>query len=460
MRRTIALDLLAGIVAACVGAAAAHGATFTVTKLDDTADGGCDADCSLREAVIAANAAAGADTIVLPAGTYDLAIADAAPGTDEDQAATGDLDVAGGGLTIEGAGAALTEIDADAIGNRVFHVRRDFSSSAVTLRGMRLERGDTSGFSSSGGAAIRIDDSFPGLVVALEDVAIERCSGGSAVRTVATLRTLDVTFAENATTTALELATIGQNKTGTAATRVERTTFRENDGFAITAVKSENRSHAFEVVNSTFYANNAIGASGTDAAIFTTNSAKIWNSTISDDGRYGLAAITDFYGTPTVEVQSTVFAGNAAGSVMPLGATDGAVLPVSRGGNVVSDAGAGAFSLPTDHTSTNALLLPIADNGGKTPTRALDPASPAIDAGLNAGPLASCPAVDQRGEARPQDGDGDGEAICDAGAVEAPEPGSLVIGVGALAAVTAVSRRGRRFERQPESRASAIAGNT
>jgi CSLREA domain-containing protein len=38
-------------------------ATYTVTKTADTNDGTCDADCSLREAVVAANASVGADTI-------------------------------------------------------------------------------------------------------------------------------------------------------------------------------------------------------------------------------------------------------------------------------------------------------------------------------------------------------------------------------------------------------------
>ncbi|MCP4568533.1 MAG: hypothetical protein GY841_13225, partial [FCB group bacterium] len=53
--------------------------------------------------------------------------------------------------------------------------------------------------------------------------------------------------------------------------------------------------------------------------------------------------------------------------------------------------------------------------GGSTPTHALLSPSPAIDVV----PLAAaCPPDDQRGAARPQDGDGDGEARCDAGSFE------------------------------------------
>ena len=78
----------------------AQAATFTVTKTADTNDGFCDADCSLREAIIATNALPGADTITVPAGTYTLSIA----GTFEDAAATGDLDITDE-LTFSGAGA-------------------------------------------------------------------------------------------------------------------------------------------------------------------------------------------------------------------------------------------------------------------------------------------------------------------------------------------------------------------
>jgi hypothetical protein len=63
----------------------------------------------------------------------------------------------------------------------------------------------------------------------------------------------------------------------------------------------------------------------------------------------------------------------------------------------------------------NPNLGPLQNNGGLTPTHALNPGSAAIDAsGVNA----ACPAADQRGLPRPQDGNGDGSAACDLGAYE------------------------------------------
>jgi hypothetical protein len=78
--------------------------------------------------------------------------------------------------------------------------------------------------------------------------------------------------------------------------------------------------------------------------------------------------------------------------------------------------------------NTDPLLLPLADNGGSTLTHAFETGSPAIDAGGDEGiPCRSAlfttiPTDDQRGFARPQDGDEDGIARCDLGAFELVVP--------------------------------------
>ena len=88
---------------------AAPSATFVVSKTPDTNDGACNADCSLREAVVAANGAAGADMITFaPNGTHQLTINNAGV---ENASAEGDLDITQA-LTIVGNGTANTILQA------------------------------------------------------------------------------------------------------------------------------------------------------------------------------------------------------------------------------------------------------------------------------------------------------------------------------------------------------------
>jgi CSLREA domain-containing protein len=126
-------------------------ATFTVTKTTDTNDGACNADCSLREAIVAANAAGGADAISLPAGTYTLTIA----GSDN-AAAQGDLDI-NDSVTITGAGAASSIISTSytaACGDcKVFGVNQDGThlSLAVGFSGVTIQNGYNAFNASCGG---------------------------------------------------------------------------------------------------------------------------------------------------------------------------------------------------------------------------------------------------------------------------------------------------------------------
>ncbi len=86
---------------------------------------------------------------------------------------------------------------------------------------------------------------------------------------------------------------------------------------------------------------------------------------------------------------------------------------VSNGYNLESTNTCG-LAAAGDLINTDPMLGPLQDNGGATWTYALLSGSPAIDAGTNSG----CPATDQRGVARPWDGNGDKVAVCDIGAYE------------------------------------------
>ncbi len=113
-------------------AVAAPSANLTVTKFTDSADGACDSDCSLREAIIAANNNPGADIISLAVvGTYELTI----PGANEGSGATGDLNIRDD-LTIVGQGPGATVIDANGL-DRVFSL----SSSRVVISGVTIMGG-------------------------------------------------------------------------------------------------------------------------------------------------------------------------------------------------------------------------------------------------------------------------------------------------------------------------------
>jgi CSLREA domain-containing protein len=126
-------------VAAVMGATAhvASASTFTVTRFDDPIPNGCAAaDCSLREAVIEANATAVADTIVLGTGTYELFQSTVT----SDDSLSFDLDI-DQDLSIIGQGPQLTVIrNATGVANthsRVFEIR----DAQVSLSGMTVRDG-------------------------------------------------------------------------------------------------------------------------------------------------------------------------------------------------------------------------------------------------------------------------------------------------------------------------------
>jgi CSLREA domain-containing protein len=149
VRGVVILALLAG--ASLLGplplASLVYAAAFTVTITQDAPNVSptgttCvstlpSGPCTLRAAIQAHNALGGTNTINLSiAGTYALTVT----GAGEDNAATGDLDVNGGSLTITNTSGGTVAIDGNAT-DRVFDVG-PLAAAQVSISGVTIQNGD------------------------------------------------------------------------------------------------------------------------------------------------------------------------------------------------------------------------------------------------------------------------------------------------------------------------------
>jgi CSLREA domain-containing protein len=356
--------LLAGMLVA-VCATHAAGISFTVDSTEDTADAaagnGTCADalgrCTLRAAVQEANASAGPDVIMLPAGVFRLTLVNPAFG--DDQAATGDLDV-NDSVTIAGAGAPVTIVDGNG-SDRVFDVFAPTVLVGLTVR---------NGHSGADGGGIETFD-----VLTLTDVAV---SGNTADGNGGGI--------ENVNAAILTRVTVDGNVAAGAGGGVDN-----GDGATITAV------------NATVSGNTASRGGGIENSDSTTQASSLTNVTIASNSG------GNFDKNGNASFVNTIVASPATG-----GNCTGAASNTSQGHNLDS-ANTCNFGMASDLTNVaNPLLGGLADNGGSTRTHALLAGSAAIDAGDDG----SCPSTDQRGHARPFDGDGNGTPVCDLGAFE------------------------------------------
>lgn len=366
----VGLGVVVAVLIALAAAPQAAAATYAVTRTDDPAPNGCSrSDCSLREAVLAANAGAGGDTISLPGRHYLLTIA----GTGEDAAATGDLDLTKD-VTISGAGARSTVVDV--LGNdRVFEVLGDVTAtiSDVTITGGQV---------ASDGGGVRSEGT---LTLVRDAIAGNRAwvgSGGG-------------------------VASAGPSLT------VAQSTIAGNDAITAGGIAFSN---AASVTNSTI-SNNVAGwpgsplgegggiAAGPGSTLILESSTLTNNQSFLGPGSGGGMAVQ------TALVRNSIVAHNVAhANDQSTGSVENCATPVDSGGNNLSDTLDCGFLAATDQQGVPVLLGPLADNGGPTDTEAVLPGSLALDAG------AGCPAIDQRGISRPR-----GQA-CEIGAYEYAPP--------------------------------------
>lgn len=445
----------------------AKAATIYVNTTDDVVAN--DGNCSLREAVQAANqnkavdgCAAGelaaVDRIVIPAGTYNITIT----GAGENLAAKGDLDLTGS-VSLEGAGAGLTVIDGGRI-DRVFDVQ---AAASVRIAHLTIQNGraaDNSASDHSGGGILNkgtltlqsvvVRDSAAGSTQSFFSSAGDGSTGGG-VFNQSVLVAYDTLFEDNVAGDG-GVSTNGNayGKGGRGGglfnhaagfVQLEDCVFRGNAPGESAADRSPGNGAGFANVgtafvrNTSFENNKAAGLGGglvvESGTVTLENSSVTGNAAVSGAGVYVVAGL--------VTVRNSTISTNVA--------TDEAALRVAGGqvtlesATVVGDVGVAAVAALQTRNSlvsgctgtvfsngynlfgstagcvlmgdveTNLVgefdLLPLASENGRTFSHALSETSQAIAGGDCTEASGRVNTVDQNGAPRPA-------GTCDIGATQ------------------------------------------
>lgn len=378
---------------------------------DDPGDGVCDIAaggfCTLRAAIMEANALPGPDIIVLPGNaTIRLSI----QGDGENSSATGDLDITDA-LAI-GAFTEDTEdfptIDAADIDDRAFHVLN--SSGVVTFVNFKVING-SSQLSNGGAILISTNNQVEMNRLWFEDNTAD--SGGAVfVNEFSEVNIIDSVFKGNAAVSQGGAITTFSDTEMIQTTVFENLNFNADFQEAIYVGSSGFGVPQLNIRNSTLFDNSATAVYAQAADL------SIRNSTIVQHPFRGVVSNPNDSVTPELRIRNSLFDQNQ------LNCGAGVVDMVTDNYNISSDNSVCFVGASTNSIETNPHLTAVkADD--ESWHRYFRPGfySPAIDSAHPAapGPGIGCEGEDQLGVSRPQDSYGDGIDRCDVGAIELSE---------------------------------------
>lgn len=382
-----------------IGTCSVMGATLIVTKTADTADGICDSDCSLREAIAVASSG---DTVTFDSGLFMTPRI----------IRLGSMLLIDKNLTIHGVGGVIID------GNNVCRVFDINNLGTATLTDMTITGGNGSGIviTNDGGAIINSGN----LTLVNVTVTGNSTSGGNGGGIAngslsgATMTIVSSTISDNSASgsvngggiytasgsLSITGSTISGNLTGSSGGGV----YAQSGTLTISGSAIVNNRSSFDgggvdgsaaISNTTISGNRSARSGGGFYGSGTLTNATVSNNSVADNIISPGGGIFIPLGS-SLAIGNSIVAGNVIlGPVNPTNGRDIGGAFTSNGNNLVQVRNGGSGFVSSDlPDGTDPLLASLANNSGLSATDALQINSPAIDAGNNALIVGS---TDQRG---------------------------------------------------------------
>jgi CSLREA domain-containing protein len=366
------------------------GVALVVTTIDDHDDGSCTAaDCTLREAITAANTAGSADVSFSPGLTGTVQLSSALPNVSAN-------------LLLQGPGPNLLAVRRNSGGDyRIFTISNgSITGPVVSLQGITISNGRAEQNESGGG-----------IYNGTGSLTLQQCAvvgnhtanfGGGIVNSEGTLYLEGCTVAGNAARDGGGIASVNtlqrERRSYFYNSTISGNTAEGGNGGGIYSTAQNSGSIADSLlVNCTLSGNSAMPLGfngGTGGAIFNGGSSSgnaslsLDDCTVAGNSAPNTGGIynNNFTATAAVALQNTILKNGATGgNLLSSGQINS--LGHNLADDVTGDAtntgtGPGGYlNAPSDIRNTDPLLGPLQDNGGLTFTRALLMGSAAINAG-------------------------------------------------------------------------------
>ncbi len=329
------------------------------------------------------------------AGTTPGAIIAITDGVHTEQGITVDKDVVLVGQA-EGGTIMQAHAESGSATDRVFFIT---SGATVTMADMTIRHGNPTEEPGTGGGILNQGT----LTLRRCSVTNNEATAGAGIHSDGRLTLINSTVSDNTAGRAAnpnrECTTGGGIKSLTGeltliGSTVSGNSSRDNGGGMFIACKSK-----LELVNSTVSGNEAAGGNG--GGIYIKGAARLTNSTIASNHASGTGGGVYVEGSGErglirgwLDLENSIIAHNTDGREY---CCDDCMLGDDSTIGVNSNSFVGDGSCSPKYAG-DALLGPLADNGGDTQTHGLLPGSPAIDA---ISTISCTLATDQRGQARP-----------------------------------------------------------